>query len=161
MQRRGSEVRDRCIVLQCSWKVERMTAQEYPEPTVGALIFSPGGDLFLMRSAKWRGNYVIPGGHIELGERMEDALRREVKEETGLDIHDIKFIRFQEFVYDDAFWEKRHFIFFDYACRTDSTEVQLNDEAEEYVWVPVEEALRLPIDAHTERLIREYLTQPL
>ena len=115
-----------------------MVAQKYPEPTVGALIFSPGGELFLMRSAKWRGNYVIPGGHVELGERLEDALRREVKEETGLDIYDIRFV------------------FFDYACRAASTEVLLNDEAEEYVWVSVEDALRLPIDAYTERAIREY-----
>lgn len=133
-----------------------MAAQKYPEPTVGALIFSPGGELFLMRSAKWRGNYVIPGGHVELGERLEDALRREVKEETGLDIYDIRFVCFQEFVHDIAFWEKRHFVFFDYACRAASTEVLLNDEAEEYVWVSVEDALRLPIDAYTERAIREY-----
>jgi nucleoside triphosphatase len=135
--------------------MRRMTTQRYPEPTVGALIFSPGGDLFLMRSAKWKGNYVIPGGHIELGETMENALRREVREETGLDIYDIRFVCFQEFVYDSAFWENRHFIFFDYVCRTTSTEVRLNEEAEDHVWVPVDRALRLPIDAYTERAIRK------
>lgn len=133
-----------------------MAAQKYPKPTVGALILSPGGELFLMRSAKWRGNYVIPGGHVELGERLEDALRREVKKETGLGIHDVRFVCFQEPVHDIAFWEKRHFVFFDYACRAASTEVLLNDEAEEYVSASVEDALRLPIDAYTERAIREY-----
>lgn len=37
--------------------------------------------------------------------------------------------------------------------------VRLNDEAEDYVWVPVDEALRLPLDAYTERAIRAYLAQ--
>ena len=53
-----------------------MAEQQYPEPTVGALVFNAQGQLFLMRSHKWKGKYVIPGGHIELGETMVDALRR-------------------------------------------------------------------------------------
>ena len=57
-----------------------MPEQQYPEPTVGALIFNAEGKLFLMQSHKWKGKYVMPGGHIELGERMLDALKREVKE---------------------------------------------------------------------------------
>lgn len=124
---------------------------------MGALILGPDDRLFLMRSHKWRDRYVVPGGHIELGERMEDALRREVKEETGLDIYDIEFLQFQEFIFDEAFWRRRHFIFFDFVCRTDSTDATLNDEAEEYVWVPVEEALALPVEPYTDRAIRTYL----
>ncbi len=135
------------------------TAQHYPEPTVGALIFDPAGRLFLMQSHKWAGKYVVPGGHVELGETLEAALRREVAEETGLTIHDIRFVGVQEFIYDPAFWQPRHFIFFDYACRTDQTEVRLNDEAEAYVWATVDEALRLPMDPYTEKAIRTCLAQ--
>jgi nucleoside triphosphatase len=131
--------------------------QQYPEPTVGALIFNPEGKLFLMRSHKWRDKYVIPGGHIELGESMEQALRREIKEETGLDIDDVEFIGFQEFILDDAFWKKRHFIFFDYVCTTQSVQVTLNDEAQEYVWVPLAEALALPVEPYTRRTIQTYI----
>ena len=134
-------------------------AQHYPEPTVGALIFDPAGRLFLMQSHKWGGRYVVPGGHVELGETLEAALRREVAEETGLTIHDIRFVGVQEFIYDPAFWQPRHFIFFDFACRADQTEVLLNDEAEEYIWTTVDEALRLPMDPYTERAIRAYLAQ--
>jgi len=137
-----------------------MGEQQYPEPTVGALIFNPEGKLFLMSSHKWRGKWVVPGGHIELGERMEDALRREVKEETNLDIHDLEFICFQEFIYDERFWKPSHFIFFDYACRTEAaTDIRLNDEAQEYLWVTLEEALSLPVEHYTAVAIRTYLEQ--
>ncbi|MDX9832929.1 MAG: NUDIX domain-containing protein [Anaerolineae bacterium] len=135
------------------------SGQHYPEPTVGALIFDPAGRLFLMRSHKWAGKYVVPGGHVELGESLEDALCREVEEETGLAISDITFLGVQEFVYDPAFWKSRHFLFFDFACRTEGTEVRLNDEAEEYAWVSVDEALRMPIEPYTERAIRAHLAQ--
>ncbi len=134
-----------------------MTEQRYPEPTVGALIFNPRGQLFLMRSHKWHGQYVIPGGHIELGESMIDALKREVKEETNLDIFDIEFVCFQEFIHDDRFWERRHFIFFDYACRTRSTEVILNDEAQGYDWVDSDRLSDFPMEHYTEIALRAYL----
>lgn len=133
-----------------------MPEQHYPEPTVGALIFNPDGQLFLMSSHKWKGKYVVPGGHIELGESMLDALKREVKEETHLDIHDIEFVCFQEFIHDDRFWQRRHFIFFDYACRTDGTDVVLNDEAQSYLWVDLDRALELPIEDYTVVALQKY-----
>ena len=134
-----------------------MAEQQYPEPTVGALIFNPAGKVFLMKSHKWRNKYVIPGGHIELGEKVEEALKREVKEETGLDIYDIEFISFQEFIFDKDFWKKRHFIFLDFACKTNSTEVKLNSEGQEFVWVTLDEALKLDIEPYTRKTIEEYL----
>jgi nucleoside triphosphatase len=134
-----------------------MTTQQYPEPTVGALIFNPAGELLLVRSHKWHNMYVVPGGHVELGETLEQALRREVREETGLEIRDVEFVLTQEFIFDEAFWQKRHFIFFDYACRTDSTAVTLNSEAQDYVWIAPGDALNLPMDAYTRRTIEAYL----
>lgn len=134
-----------------------MSKQQFPEPTVGALIFNTEGKIFLMRSYKWRNKYVLPGGHVELGEKMEDALKREVKEETGLDIYDINFILFKEFIYYKLFWKKRHFIFFDYSCKTKSKKVKLNSEGQEYVWVSIQKALKLPIEPYTRKAIREYI----
>ena len=92
-----------------------------------------------------------------MGERMEDALRRETLEETGLAIYDVEFLGWQEFIYDKAFWKKRHFIFFDYVCRTKSTQVTLNDEAQEYAWVSLEETRTYPVEPYTRHAIEVYL----
>ena len=131
--------------------------QTFPHPTVGALIFNPEGKILLVRSHKFHDKYVVPGGHIEVGEKMTDALIREAKEETGLDVYDLEFIFFQEFIQDESFWKDMHFIFFDFACKTDSTDVVLNDEAQSYVWMTMEEALGLPIDSYTGNAIRELM----
>jgi nucleoside triphosphatase len=125
----------------------------YPEPTVGAVIFNREGKILLCRSHKWGNKYVIPGGHIELGEKMEEALKREIKEETGLDIYDIKLLSLTESIYSDMFHEKKHFIFIDYQCRTDSNDVTLNDEAEEYVWAELERLDDYDIGGFTKELL--------
>jgi len=134
-----------------------MEEQQYPELTVGALIFNKENKIFLMISPKWKGKYVIPGGHIELGETMEQTLKRETKEETNLDIYDIKFVIFQEFIFGEEFHQKKHFIFLDYVCRTDDNEVILNKEGSSYVWVDIDEALNLPIEPYTRNVILEYM----
>lgn len=138
-----------------------MTEQQFPEPTVGALIFNPKGEIFLMKSHKWKNKYVIPGGHVELGERMERALKREIKEETGLDIYNIKFLHFQEFIFDKAFWKKRHFVFFDFSCRTKSKNVALDSEGQGFAWVPLKAALKLPLEPYTRRTIKEYMKKKM
>jgi nucleoside triphosphatase len=134
-----------------------MPDKTYPEPTCGALIFNREGKLFLMKSHKWLGKYVMPGGHIELGETMHEALKREIMEETGMEIYDIRFINVQEHVYGEGFWKKKHFIFIDFACKTDSTQITLNSEAQEYVWVLPKDVMKLPVEPYTLRTIQEYM----
>ena len=70
-----------------------MAEQVFPEPTVGVFIFNQAGEILLLKSHKWPGKYVVPGGHVELGERLEEAAVREAKEETGLDIYDRREVR--------------------------------------------------------------------
>jgi len=134
-----------------------MHTQQFPEPTFGIFIFNPQGEVLLLRSHKWPGAYVVPGGHVELGERLEAAAAREALEETGLQVHDLEFIHFQQFIYDPAFWKQRHFIFFDFAARTESTAVVMNDEAQEYLWVQPQAALALGLDGYTRASLEIYL----
>ncbi len=131
---------------------------KYPEPTVGALLFF-NDKLFLMKSHKWGGRWVLPGGHIELGESMENALIREVKEETNLDIVEdsIKFVCFHEFIFEDSFYKKKHFIFFDFFANVKNNEVILNHEAQEYGWFILDDALKLNLEKYTKKAIEEYI----
>ena len=94
-----------------------------------------------------------------MGETIEAALLREVKEETNLDVYSPEYLGFLEFIYDEAFWKQRHYIFFDYVCKTDSSTVTLNEEAQEFVWVTPEEALEMPVEPYTRLTIQNYLKQ--
>lgn len=136
-----------------------MREQIYPEPTVGALIFNRDNRVLLVQSERWGGRYVVPGGHIELGERIEETVLREVKEETGLDVYDLKFVMMQESVFDGGFYRKMHFIFIDYSCKTDADEdaVILNHEGQASSWVTLDEALDMPLDPYTRRLIEKVI----
>ena len=123
-------------------------SKQFPEPTVGALIFNDNDQLLLVKTHKWKGKYTIPGGHVEMGESLANALKREIREETGLELIEAEFLCFQEFIFNDSFWEKKHFIFFDFVCRVEGDLVVLNDEAQEFVWVDLNEAYDYPIDEY-------------
>ena len=90
----------------------------------------------IVRSSKWRDKFTVPGGHIELGERAEDAIKREVKEETGLDVEPVKLLLVQQAIYPKDYHKHEHFLFMDYICKTKSSEVKLDGrELQDYVWV--------------------------
>ena len=134
-----------------------MTEQKFPEPSVGALIINKDGKIFLMKSHKWSNKYIIPGGHIELGETILQTVKREAKEETGMDVYNIKFLLVQEIINDPLFYKKKHFISFDYSCSTNSNKITLNEEAEEYIWVEPKKALKMDVDPYTIKTIKKFL----
>ena len=63
--------------------MEGVNIMKYPVPVVGAVIINPDNKILLCKSHKWNDEY-DSGGHIELGEKMEEALEREILEEDGL-----------------------------------------------------------------------------
>jgi 8-oxo-dGTP pyrophosphatase MutT (NUDIX family) len=79
-----------------------------------------GGKVLLMR-VKSTGKYFLPGGGLEIGEKVEDAVRREVKEEAGIIVKDLEFSFFNErfFYYDheDLAWQVHAFV---YKCKVES-----------------------------------------
>ncbi len=134
-----------------------MDDKRYPEPIVGVLIFNQEGKIFIMVSPKWQGKYSLPGGHIELGERIEEAAKREIKEETALDIFDIEFLMVQECIFSEEFHKKKHFIFLDYIAKARNTNVILDGrEGTKHVWITIDESLKLPLNLYTRNTILEY-----
>jgi nucleoside triphosphatase len=134
-----------------------MDEKTYPEVTVGVLVFNKEGKIFLMVSPKWHGKYGMAGGHIEYGEKIEETAKREIKEETGLEIFDIEFLMVQECIFSEAFWKKKHFVFLDYIAKAKDEKVILDGrEGTEYVWATIDEALELPLNPYTRNTILEY-----
>jgi nucleoside triphosphatase len=132
-------------------------AQNYPEPTVGALIVNQRGEILLVKSYKWGDRYTVPGGHIELGELSRVAVKREVKEEVGLDAEPVRLLLVQEAIYPPDYIKHEHYIFMDYLCRTDSTSVRLDGkEIQQHLWVRPDDALKLDLESFTRNLVVEY-----
>lgn len=110
-------------------------------PSVYGIILHEGS--VLVCNTKSTRKYSLPGGGIDLGEKIEEALRREVREECGIAIEIEQFIDFQErfFYYNpaDNAWQIHAFFFlcrplsFDLVCHDDS------DEAEAPRWVKIDQ----------------------
>jgi len=132
--------------------------QLYPEATVGALIVNQKDEVLLVHSKKWGEKYTVPGGHIELGERAEDAIVREVKEETDLDSEVVELLILQQAIYPKDYLKHEHYIFMDYVCKAKSSDVKLDGrELQSYVWVKPEDALKLDLEEYTRNFVLKYL----
>jgi ADP-ribose pyrophosphatase YjhB (NUDIX family) len=131
-----------------------------PLVTVGAIVERPDGKILLVRTHKWRDRLGLPGGKVERGERLEDALRRELLEETSLFVRDVVFVVAQESVDSPEFHRPAHMVLLNYHCVTDDgSAVQLNDEAESFVWSTPSEALALDLNGPTRTLIELWLAR--
>lgn len=125
-----------------------------PIVTVGGLIFDRSGEVLLVRTHKWSDLWGIPGGKIKWGEPSLDALRREIKEETSLDIEQIEFVMAQDCIHSKEFYRDAHFVLLNYRCRRVGTgPVILNEEAREFRWISIAQALQLPVNEPTRKLL--------
>ncbi|MCB1097324.1 MAG: NUDIX domain-containing protein [Verrucomicrobiae bacterium] len=133
---------------------------QYPIATVGALIFNEHNQVLMIRTHKWSNRWGIPGGKIERGETTEDALHREIREETALEIDDIRFVTVQDCIEPEEFYTSAHFLLFNFTARRVSGTVFLNDEAEEFVWIDPQQAVEsLDLNEPTRKLIAAVLQQ--
>jgi ADP-ribose pyrophosphatase YjhB (NUDIX family) len=125
-----------------------------PIVTVGGLIFGAQGKVLMIRTHKWSNLWGIPGGKIKWGEPAVEALRRELLEETNLEVRDINFVLVQDCIHSKEFYRDAHFVLLNYTCLCAAEPmVKLNDEAREYRWVSVAEALAMPINQPTRVLL--------
>lgn len=130
---------------------------KFPLITAGALIFNKKSQILLVKSDKWKGQYGIPAGKVHFGEKIVDGLEREIREETNLDIYDIKFLLRQEIINPKDFFKKAHFVSLNHTCKAKNTNVKLNWELQNYKWITTENALKLKLNKPTRELIEYYL----
>jgi len=130
-----------------------------PFVTVGGLIVNKEGKILLVKSPKWlKEKYSVPGGHVEPYEKLQDAIKREIKEEVGLDVKIGDLLLIQEVIKPEEFYDNsRHFIFFDFVCYSEDTNVKIDNlEIVNYVWVSLDEALKLNVEKFTRNLLNKY-----
>lgn len=112
------------------------------EIITGVIIRNKKGQVLLIKNSKWK-DWIIPGGHVEPGETIEQCALRETKEETGLDAKFITVLGYQEIFNPPSFQRDAHFISFHCVLEVDSEDLSNADKREvsEYKWVAPEEAL--------------------
>jgi ADP-ribose pyrophosphatase YjhB (NUDIX family) len=108
-----------------------------PYLAVSAVIVR-GGEFLAVRRARppMEGLFTVPGGGVEAGESLTEAVQREVREETGLVIEPVALAGYREVINrDGAGGVQRHFVILAFAARWVTGEPKLNDEITEARWM--------------------------
>ena len=132
--------------------------RDYPDrpiAAVGALVWR-GDRILLIRRGNppRRGEWSLPGGGQDLGETVFEAARREVREETGVDVKITKLVDVIDFMDRDANGGVRyHYTLIDVLAEYISGEAKADEDADEAAWFSLDEALKMVSWAETRRVI--------
>jgi 8-oxo-dGTP diphosphatase len=127
-----------------------MTIKETrPSLGVSTLVRREGAVLLVRRARPpLQGQWALPGGHVERGERLAEAAAREVREETGVSVTNLRHIDFAEIVLADS-----HHVVVVFAGDWRAGEPNARDDAAEARFVPDAEAASLPLTDDTRRIV--------
>lgn len=107
-----------------------------------------------------QGQWSLPGGGLETGERLEDGLRREVREETGLEVNILSLAGVYDRIMPDASGRTRfHYVLIDYVCSVAGGTLRAGGDAAEVRWIEENELDALEITALTLPVIKEVLAK--
>jgi 8-oxo-dGTP diphosphatase len=134
--------------------------REYPErPIVGVgAVVIDGDRVLLVRRANepLKGEWSLPGGAVEVGETLEAAVTREIREETGLDIHVGPIVEVLDRIRLDADGRARyHFVLVDYLCHPTGGSMTSASDAEAAVWASLDELAQYRVAEPTIAVIRK------
>lgn len=122
---------------------------------MGALIIDADRILLVERGREPLKDYwSIPGGAVETGEKLEEALRREIREETGLEVGILGLVEIYERIMRDADGRPEyHYVLMDYLCRVAGGELRAGDDASRAGWFTQDELPGLKITEGTVGVI--------
>ncbi len=131
-------------------------AQPYPVPAVRALIEDSKGRVLILRRSgteHGHGGWCLPGGKIDYGQTIEDALALEIVEETSLQLLSAEFFFFQNSL--PLHPGGMHCINFYFHCRV-SGSIRINDESSEFTWIGPAEIDSYEIVFRNDEAIRRH-----
>jgi ADP-ribose pyrophosphatase YjhB (NUDIX family) len=127
-----------------------MLQREYPSAPlvgVGAVIVHDGRVLLVQRATEPAlGRWSIPGGLIEVGEALTEAVVREVLEETGLEVEPVELIELLDRIHRDGNRIRYHYVIADYLCRIAGGTLKAASDAAAVRWAERTEWNRLDAD---------------
>lgn len=137
-------------------------AKDYPSAPmvgVGGVIVRDHKVVIVRRGQEPRkGEWSLPGGLVELGESLVDATRREMKEETGLDVEVGALVEIFDRVHRDAAGRIRyHFVIVDYVCVPVAGELIAGSDVDDARWITIDEIDRYGLNAHAAAVLRRGL----
>lgn len=116
-----------------------MLQREFPASPlvgVGAIIVHENRVLLVRRGTEpMRGRWSIPGGLIEVGEMLSEALVREVREETGLEVEPVELVELLDRIHRENGRVRYHYVIADYLCRVTGGTLRAASDADEVRWV--------------------------
>ncbi|HSW96511.1 MAG TPA: NUDIX domain-containing protein [Candidatus Saccharimonadales bacterium] len=123
-------------------------------------IVKKGSKYLLGRKAPDKGPYPntwhILGGGINLGEEtIEEAIRREIKEEAGIEIQNIQRITFDEDIQPNKYGEMTYYIFLDFIAEYKSGTITPGDDIAEVKWVDKSELEKINVNEPTKKLFKK------
>ena len=132
--------------------------REVPKIAIGAVVLDepvPGDRrIVLVRRANppLEGRWSLPGGRLEFGERIEQALQREIFEETGLVVTVGPLVEVIEIIQSPY-----HYVILDYLCRKAEGELRAGDDAREVAWVRPDEIAHYGVTDAVDRVVAKAL----
>src|SRR3979409_1022882 len=139
--------------------------RSYPTrpPLAGSAASIPDGQVVIVSRARTRGGGLspLPGGGVEPGETLHEAIIREVREETALDIEPLGLAGHREGIARDRDHKvERHFVILPFAARWISGDVVLNEELAEALWLAPAEIEGLATTEGLAELLRAAFAVP-